>query len=145
MCSYRKITTNLCFSWHEMGVYDLPAEIDYVLKETSQEDLFYIGHSMGTTMFYVLQSEKPEYSSKIRHMISLAPIAYMGHVTSVLAKVGAFFPGGQVSTLLLLLSAYYSPRSHGPHTLLIFSWTKYVQSSSIRVHSECIDIRITIW
>lgn len=33
------------FSWHQMGVYDLPAEIDYVLAQTKQENLFYAGHS----------------------------------------------------------------------------------------------------
>ncbi|PSN34873.1 Lipase 3 [Blattella germanica] len=40
------------FSWHEMGVYDVPAMIDYILKETEEEKLHYIGYSMGTTMFY---------------------------------------------------------------------------------------------
>ncbi|KAJ9593088.1 hypothetical protein L9F63_027670, partial [Diploptera punctata] len=80
------------FSWHEMGIYDLPAEIDYILGETGQSDLFYVGHSMGTTMFYVLQSERPQYSNKIRHMISLAPIAYMGHVTNLIADIGAYSP-----------------------------------------------------
>ena len=37
-------------------------------------------------------------------------------------------------TALLLVS--YSPRSQGPQTLLIFWWTKCVQSSSISVYSE---------
>lgn len=33
------------FSWHEIGYYDLPAMIDYILKETGFTKLGYIGHS----------------------------------------------------------------------------------------------------
>lgn len=33
------------FSWHEMGYYDLPAIIDFILDETDQEKLQFIGHS----------------------------------------------------------------------------------------------------
>jgi predicted alpha/beta hydrolase len=37
------------FSFYEMGKYDLPAQVDYVLKVTGQEKLSYIGHSQGTS------------------------------------------------------------------------------------------------
>ena len=63
-----------------MGVYDLPASIDYVLNATSSEKLTYIGHSQGTTEFFVLLSERPEYNQKITKMIALAPIAYSTHI-----------------------------------------------------------------
>lgn len=33
------------FTWHQIGIYDIPAMIDYVLEQTGQEDMFYIGHS----------------------------------------------------------------------------------------------------
>lgn len=70
-----------------MGVYDLPASIDYILSITRQRNLFYIGHSMGTTMFYVMASARPQYNSKIRLMISLSPVAYMGHIKSSIFRV----------------------------------------------------------
>jgi predicted alpha/beta hydrolase len=76
----------LCYSWHEMGLYDLPAAIDYVLGQTSQKDLYYIGHSMGTTMFFVMTSSLPQYNVKIRLMTGLAPIAYMAFSPSPIAK-----------------------------------------------------------
>lgn len=75
------------FSWHEMGTIDLPAMIDYVLAQTKQKQMFYIGHSQGTTAFFVMCSEKPEYNSKIRAMFSLAPIAYMSHMTSPFIQI----------------------------------------------------------
>ncbi|PSN29719.1 Lipase 3, partial [Blattella germanica] len=75
------------FSWHEMGIYDLPAMMDYVLEETEQKTLNFVGTSMGCTMFYVLTSIRPDYNAKVRMMVSLAPSAYMGNVTTPLAKL----------------------------------------------------------
>lgn len=67
-----------------MGIYDLPATIDYVLERTNRSQLYYIGHSMGSCMFFVMCSMRPEYNYKIRAQISLAPVAYVHHMTSVL-------------------------------------------------------------
>ena len=90
------------YSWHEMGVYDLPAVLDYVLTNTSQKDLYYIGHSMGTSMFYVLTSSMPQYNKKIKLMTSLAPIAYMAYTTSPLPKLLSWNPLTYVSVIFLL-------------------------------------------
>ncbi|XP_035720602.1 lipase 3-like [Vespa mandarinia] len=64
------------FSYHEIAIYDVPAIIDYILNYTKSEKLYFIGHSMGTTLSYVLLSMKPDYNEKIRLVISLAPTAY---------------------------------------------------------------------
>ena len=37
------------FSFQELGKYDQPAVIDYILKTTGVPNLTYIGHSQGTT------------------------------------------------------------------------------------------------
>lgn len=71
-------------SFHEMGLYDLPATIDYILEHTNSTQLYYVGHSMGTCMFYVMCSMHPEYNHKIRAQISLAPIAYVHHMKFML-------------------------------------------------------------
>nr|CAD7439158.1 unnamed protein product [Timema bartmani] len=70
------------FSWDEMGRYDLPAVVDYILSVTGQKELFYIGHSMGCTMFFVMCATHPEYNSKIRHMFAMAPVAFMSAVNT---------------------------------------------------------------
>ncbi|XP_065225614.1 lipase 3-like isoform X2 [Planococcus citri] len=70
------------FCWHEMGIYDMPTTIDYILAQTGHSQLYYIAHSMGTTIFYVMCSERPQYNKKVKAMISFAPIAYMNHVRS---------------------------------------------------------------
>jgi lysosomal acid lipase/cholesteryl ester hydrolase len=69
-----------------MGVYDLSAEIDYILTNTSKKQIHYVGHSMGTTMFYVLMSMKPEYNAKIRHMVALAPVVFMRNTKTPFAS-----------------------------------------------------------
>lgn len=65
-----------------MAMHDLPAEIDYILLETNHDKIFYVGHSMGTTMFFAMASEKPDYAKKVHAMFALAPVAYMEHIRS---------------------------------------------------------------
>ncbi|XP_028165497.1 lipase 1-like [Ostrinia furnacalis] len=68
------------YSFYEEAVYDLSATIDRVLTETAQKKLTVVSHSVGTTLLYVLGSEKPEYNDKINVGISLAPIAFLKNV-----------------------------------------------------------------
>ena len=37
------------FDFEEMGLYDLPAEIDFILNNTGNAKVTFIGHSMGAT------------------------------------------------------------------------------------------------
>lgn len=76
--------TCVTYSFHEMGIYDLPATIDYILEHTNHTQLYYVGHSMGSCMFFVMCALRPEYNSKIRAQISLAPVGYVHHMTSML-------------------------------------------------------------
>lgn len=79
------------FTFHEMGKYDLPANIDYILSKTGYEQLHYIGHSQGTAIFWVLCSEQPAYSQKITSMHALAPIAYIHDMKSPLFRTLVLF------------------------------------------------------
>ncbi|XP_058839894.1 lipase 3-like [Topomyia yanbarensis] len=79
------------FSWHEMGMYDLPAMIDYVLDKTGEVSLHYVGHSQGTTSFFVMASMRPEYNRKIRSMQAFAPVAFMGNLKSPFVRAMAPF------------------------------------------------------
>ncbi|KAI5702933.1 hypothetical protein M8J75_005719 [Diaphorina citri] len=78
------------FSFHEMGYFDLPAEIDFILNKTDHTQMIYIGHSMGTTMFYVLTSQRPEYNEKLLGAISLAPVAYLSRTRSPIRYLAPF-------------------------------------------------------
>lgn len=64
----------------EMGTEDLPALINYVLKETCREDLIYFGHSQGTTQAFLGMSRDyyPALGHKIKLFVALAPAVYAG-------------------------------------------------------------------
>ncbi|CAH1105288.1 unnamed protein product [Psylliodes chrysocephalus] len=75
------------FDWNEIGKIDIPTIIDYILAHTQLTELIHIGHSQGTTTFYVMTSLMPEYNKKIKVHISLAPIGYMNHLFSPLLRL----------------------------------------------------------
>lgn len=41
------------FGFDDTGAKDYPAEIDYILEQTGQEKLHFVGHSMGATQYIV--------------------------------------------------------------------------------------------
>ncbi|EDW04668.1 GH23720 [Drosophila grimshawi] len=92
------------FSWHEIGVYDLPAMIDTVLNKTGYKKLSYFGHSQGTTTFFVMASSRPEYNSKVHVMNALAPAVFMEHVKTPLS--------GMAINLLKVIGDQYELTRH---------------------------------
>ncbi|KAL0822184.1 hypothetical protein ABMA28_004315 [Loxostege sticticalis] len=80
------------YTFYEQAIYDVAATIDFILQKTGQEQLTAIGHSVGTTLLYVLGAEKPEYNDKIKLAISLAPICFMQNVRGVSRLGGPLGP-----------------------------------------------------
>ncbi|KAG8135392.1 hypothetical protein E2320_008434 [Naja naja] len=84
----KKLNQKCLDSFDEMAKYDLPASINFVLNKTGQEQLFYVGHSQGTTIGFIAFSIFPELAKKIKIFFGLAP-AMTGHFSSGgLAKLG---------------------------------------------------------
>jgi lysosomal acid lipase/cholesteryl ester hydrolase len=73
------------FSFHEIGVYDLSAMINYILALTQKPSLFYVGHNQATTALLVLLSNRPDYNTKILNAHLMAPIAFMDYPHPVLS------------------------------------------------------------
>ncbi|XP_029160371.1 lipase 3-like [Nylanderia fulva] len=107
--SHRRISTAKKdywnFSWHEIGTLDLPTMIDYVLQTTGREKLFYLGHSQGTTSFFVMSTQLPEYQEKIEAMFAMAPIAYCGRMKSPFLQVFSQFTN-TADTLMSLFGVH---------------------------------------
>lgn len=66
--------TSYTSRFHETGVYDLPAFIDFILNKTEHKKIAYSGLSLGASFFYVLCSEKPEYQDKLYGAILFQPL-----------------------------------------------------------------------
>lgn len=79
------------FSWHEIGVFDVTAMIDHILKETDQEKVTYIGFSQGTTTFLVMTSMRPEYNAKLLDIHLLAPVSSLRNMRNISLKTLAKF------------------------------------------------------
>lgn len=92
------------FSFHESGIFDAPATIDHILRVTGEEKLSLIGHSMGSTVAYVLLSLKPEYNEKVNVVVSLAPVAIFTHVLPGPVSSLAIRYGKQLQVRLILKS-----------------------------------------
>ncbi|XP_061564756.1 gastric triacylglycerol lipase [Cololabis saira] len=75
------------FSYDEMALKDLPAVVDHILKVTGQEQIFYIGHSQGTTIAFMAFSSLPALASKIRLFLGLAPVATAAFTDSPMTKL----------------------------------------------------------
>lgn len=47
--------------------------IDYILEQTNETQLIYIGHSQGVASVFVLLSELPEYNKNIAMVHAMTP------------------------------------------------------------------------
>jgi pimeloyl-ACP methyl ester carboxylesterase len=77
------------FTWQHMATYDLPAFIDYVLAQTKQSKLVYVGHSQGTLQMTALLAEQPNYADKLYIYIALAPIGTVRNMDVTLLDIAA--------------------------------------------------------
>ncbi|XP_073934909.1 lysosomal acid lipase/cholesteryl ester hydrolase isoform X2 [Castor canadensis] len=76
------------FSFDEMAKYDLPASINYILSKTGQEQIYYVGHSQGTTIAFIAFSQIPELAKRIKMFFALAPVVSLSFCLSPLTKLG---------------------------------------------------------
>ncbi|XP_050294889.1 lipase member K-like isoform X1 [Anthonomus grandis grandis] len=79
------------FSWHEMATVDLPATLYHISNNTGKPgEIIYIGHSMGTTMSFVLASTLPQVAKNLKLIVSLAPTVFMTHLRSPIRYLTPF-------------------------------------------------------
>ncbi|KAI5646245.1 alpha/beta-hydrolase lipase region domain-containing protein [Phthorimaea operculella] len=84
------------YSWEEIGIYDTPAMVDYILAYTGQEKLHYIGHSQGGTSFLVMGAMRPEYNEKMASVHLMAAVGYMN-----------YFPNPELANIAMLTDIIY--------------------------------------
>ena len=70
------------FSFYEMGKFDSPAVVDYVLTKTGKTKLSYVGHSQGTTqMFAALVRNHGNLREKLNLFVALAPVTRISNIS----------------------------------------------------------------
>ncbi|XP_052873153.1 lipase 3-like [Anopheles cruzii] len=105
------------FSFHEIGTIDIAAIIDYILLETNEQRLYYVGHNQGMTALFVLLSAKPRYNRKIHHAAGLASIAYLDTTDSHILRRAADLTDRVYATLRSLNVHEIKPSTDIVHLL----------------------------
>ncbi|KAL3653814.1 hypothetical protein CASFOL_003495 [Castilleja foliolosa] len=88
------------YTWVDLANHDLPSVIDFVFKETGQQ-MYYVGHSMGTLIALVALSEGK--LENVKSAALLSPIAYLSHVKSEIVLAAADFFIGEVGETIGVL------------------------------------------
>ncbi|KAF7247261.1 Lipase member M [Varanus komodoensis] len=78
------------FSFHEMGMNDVPAIINFVLAKTMQKQIYYIGYSQGSTLGFIAFSAMPQLAQKIKVFFIFGPIHLLKHTKSLYPKLAVF-------------------------------------------------------
>lgn len=74
------------FTYNEMGEYDLPANLQYILSHTQAQQVVYFGHSQGTTQWFIANALNTGISQYFKAFIGLAPVAHVTNQRSVFVK-----------------------------------------------------------
>ncbi|PWN48487.1 alpha/beta-hydrolase [Violaceomyces palustris] len=72
------------YNIRELAIYDLPALVDHVRKETGYDKIAFIGHSQGNGTAFISLSKGmvPELGEKLSYFGALAPAVFAGPLTS---------------------------------------------------------------
>lgn len=95
-----------------MGIYDLPAILDYIIITSKVNKVSFVGHSQGTAQFFSAFSLKPEYfQSRINGFIGLGPITNLNNLKSTFLKFMAEYKIDSILNLLGINEILPSPQS----------------------------------
>ncbi|XP_039191868.1 lipase member M-like isoform X1 [Crotalus tigris] len=75
------------FSFDEMAKYDLPAVVNFILRKTGQQQLYYVGYSQGAAIAFIAFSAMPELAQKIKMFFALAPVTRIKYAKSSIVKL----------------------------------------------------------
>ncbi|KAK9151533.1 hypothetical protein Syun_009842 [Stephania yunnanensis] len=102
------------WTWDQLVADELPAIFQYVHDQTGQK-LHYVGHSLGTLVAFASFSLQM-LLDKLRSAALLSPIAYLGHVSSLLCRIAA--EDHMAEAMLGLGYPEFDPKGRGVAILL---------------------------
>ena len=89
------------FSFQQMGKYDVPANIKYVLGVTGKSKLTWIGYAQGTTQMFAALTDRVStayVNEKVDKLISFSPVVYSANEGTEELRIAASKGGLLAST-----------------------------------------------
>ncbi|KAK6519534.1 hypothetical protein TWF281_003361 [Arthrobotrys megalospora] len=132
-----------CWNIRQMGIFDLPAFVDYILSRTGFPKLALVAHSQGTTQSFVAMAkdQHPTLGSKISIFCALAPAVYSGPLIKLAHfKFMKLIPAGMFRTVFGIHS--FIPFMITMHTIVpgrLYGWLGY------RVFTYLFDWSDALW
>lgn len=72
------------FTFHEMAIFDLPANVFYIKNITKFNKILYVGHSQGTIQYFIKYSLDPSFiEENIEKFVSLGTVANVFNTVKV--------------------------------------------------------------
>jgi lysosomal acid lipase/cholesteryl ester hydrolase len=68
----------------ELAKYDVPANLKFIKAKTGHEKIIYVGHSQGTTQYFMAHTLHPELHKSYLGFVGIAPILFTGNLHSAL-------------------------------------------------------------
>ncbi|XP_053441274.1 lipase member J isoform X2 [Nycticebus coucang] len=116
------------FSFDEMAKYDLPASIDFIVKQTGQKEIFYVGHSQGTTIGFIAFSTIPKIAERIKIFFALAPVFSIKYLKSPLIRTLNKWK----SLVKSRLDVYFSHNPAGTSVQNMLHWRQLLYSTDLK-------------
>ncbi|XP_077876477.1 lipase member K isoform X3 [Ictidomys tridecemlineatus] len=116
------------FSLDEMAKYDLPATINLIIEKTGQEQLFYVGHSQGTTIAFIAFSTNPELAKRIKIFFALAPVVTVKYTRSPIKNLTTL----SRRTIKSRLDVYLAQSPAGTSVQNMLHWAQAVNSGQFQ-------------
>ncbi|CAH1118818.1 unnamed protein product [Phaedon cochleariae] len=99
------------YTFHELGIYDIPSALDLVAQISGKPKSIYIGYSMGTTAMFVYSSLYPtEASERLAGVIAIAPVANLTGIRCFLKYLSPFWRHPIKPIAKLLFNGIFVPK-----------------------------------
>lgn len=91
------------FSFHEMAIYDLPANVNYIKMVSGFDKVSYISHSQGGLIYFIFYTINPSFiENNIEFFFSLGTVVTTYTSNSKLIKYGSYFKMSDFLILFIL-------------------------------------------
>lgn len=113
------------FTMNEMGKYDVPANVHYVLNTTGFAKVIWIGHSQGTTQWFIANALDLNLAQYFKAFVGVGPAMYVYNQNSVLVNTLQLL---EVPDILVCYvdSFLYVPGFNEMGTIFLHSFPRFI-------------------